>query len=268
MHYRTTKMKTELRTITPHWAKKTLDEKNIGNRPMNKKHVTALAAEILNGRWKINGDTICLNETRLIDGQHRLAAVVLADKPIQSFVVDGLPSDVFDTKDIGKRRGAGDVLSILGHKNARRLGAALAMVDKYVTGRVESSATYSNTEIEGLIEKYPDLAASIQTQLRGSSLLPLSVFDGCYYLFFQKDQQLANIFVEKISRGTGLEEGTAWYALRERLVVNSISKAKLTRPYLMALCIKAWNHARAGTNVKYLRWREKGDAPEPFPVIK
>jgi hypothetical protein len=49
---------------------------------------------------------------------------------------------------------------------------------------------------------------------------------------------------------------------------NNISKAKLSKTYVMALCIKAWNHARAGTKVRCLRWREEGDKVEQFPVVK
>jgi hypothetical protein len=65
-----------------------------------------------------------------------------------------------------------------------------------------------------------------------------------------------------------LEEESPWYILRERLVANSLSKAKLTKPYMMALCIKAWNIARRGGKAKLVRWREKGDSAEPFPVIQ
>lgn len=78
----------------------------------------------------------------------------------------------------------------------------------------------------------------------------------------------ADEFVERVLRGTGLEEGTPWYVLRERLMKNSISKAKLSKPYVMALCIKAWNHARAGTKVRFLRWREEGEKGEQFPVVR
>ncbi len=138
-------MKAELKTITPEWAQKTLSEKNSGNRAMNRQHVELLAREMKLGRWKVNGDTICLNGSRLIDGQHRLAAVVASGVTIDSFVIEGIPCDVFDTKDIGKRRSGGDTLGVRGEKNAYRLAAALVMIDKYMTGRAEKAVTYSNT---------------------------------------------------------------------------------------------------------------------------
>jgi len=261
-------MKANLMTITPEWAQKTLNEKNAGNRPMNKLHVASLAKEMKRGKWKVNGDTICLNGTRLIDGQHRLAAVVASGVSIQTFVIEGLSSDVFDTKDVGKRRSAGDTLGVRGEQNACRLAASLVLIDKYVTGRSDLSVTYSNTEMEELLEKYPEARNSMQTSYSTKGLILPSVLDACHYLFSRKDPVLADEFVEKVLRGTGLEEGTPWYVLRERLVGNSLAKAKLSRPYLMALCIKAWNHARAGSKVRFLRWRETGEAPEQFPVVQ
>jgi hypothetical protein len=261
-------MKANLMTITPEWAQKILNEKNAGNRPMNRIHVESLAKEMKRGAWKVNGDTICINEDRLIDGQHRLAAVVLSGVSIQTFVVEGLASDVFDTKDVGKRRSAGDTLGVRGEQNACRLASCLVLVDKYMTGRADKSVSYTNTEMEELLEKYHEARESLQTSYKAKGLILPSVLDACHYLFSRKDAALADQFVEKVIRGIGLEAGTPWYALRERLMGNSLSKAKMSKTYMMALCIKAWNHARAGTSVRFLRWREKGDAIEQFPVIK
>jgi len=132
-------MNVKLTTVTPEWAEETL-KKNIGNRPLNVQHVDKLAKEMTNGRWKVNGDTICLNGSRVIDGQHRLHAVVQSGITIETLVVEGLSSDVFDTKDVGKRRSAGDTLGVAGEKNACRLAAALILIDKYFTGRVEKAS--------------------------------------------------------------------------------------------------------------------------------
>ena len=261
-------MKVELKTITPALAECILSEKNHGNRPMNRLHVDHLAKEITGGRWKVNGDTICINGTKLIDGQHRLAAVVQSGIAIQSLVVEGLPSDVFDTKDVGKRRSPGDTLGVRGEKSAYRLAASLVLIDKYMTGRADRSVRYSNTEIEELLEKYPEARNSLHTSVCVKGMMPPSVLDACHYLFSRVDQEMADDFVTKVVRGTGLQEGDPWYVLRERLVKNTLSKSKLTKPYTMALCIKAWNHVRAGSKLRYLRWRENGDASEPFPLVR
>jgi hypothetical protein len=262
-------MKAELRTITPAWAKQMLEERNTGNRAMNRMHVEALAKEMKCGRWKVNGDTICVNASRVIDGQHRLAAVVSSGVTIQSFVVEGLPSDVFDTKDVGKRRSAADTLGVRGEINSYRLAACLIMIDKYVTGRADKQVTYSNTEVEELLQKYPGARNSLQTKANvGGGIIIPSVLDACHYLFSAKSPEMADEFVKKVLRGTELKEGDPYYLLRERLMRNSLAKAKLAKPYMMALCIKAWNHVRSGTSCRVLKYSEEGSAAEPYPVVR
>jgi hypothetical protein len=261
-------MKAELRIITPEWARKVLDELNPKNRAINAKHVAKLAEEMRAGRWKVNGDAIRFDLYGLLaDGQHRLAAVVLSGITIQSFVVEGLASDVFDTIDSAiKVRSPGDMLGIHGELNAYRLASVLAMVDRYMTGRGDKVVDYTNTEIEALLHKYPGVRASLQLASKARGLMPPSLLDTCHYIFSQKDKLMADEFVVKVIKGTGLAEGDPYFVLRSRLVSNSIAKASLSKPYILALCIKAWNFTRKGMRVRNLRWRDAGKGTEAFPV--
>lgn len=264
----TNKIKAELMTITPVWAARMLETKNIGNRSMKLSHVDSLAREITAGRWKVNGDTICFNGDRLIDGQHRLAAIVKAGVAVQSLVVEGVASDVFETKDTGVRRSAGDTLGCHGETWANRLAAMLALVDRYCTGRMALSFSYSNSEVVLLLAKYPGARDAIHSLAKKGYLAPPSVIDACHYLFGRKDPQLAASFMDKILRGSGISEGDPEYVLREKLVLNSLSTAKLSKNQIMAMFIKAWNAAREGRKISLLRWVEKGDHAEPFPIIR
>ena len=260
-------MKAELKTITPEIAAKML-EANTSNRPLTEANVAGLVKEMKGGRWKVNGDMIRFSDSNIIiDGQHRLYAVVRSGITIQSWVMDGLPSDVFDTIDVGKRRSAGDTLGCRGEKNACRMAAALIMIDKYMTGRVEKSVQYSNTEVEGLLGKYPDVRESLMTTMNGKGLLLPSVLDSCHYLFSKKDPVMTEVFMEKILKGVGLEEGDPWYVLRERLLTNSIANAKLSKAFMMALCIKAWNAARQGKRITKLQLNLVDGKMGVFPVV-
>jgi len=260
-------MKAELKTITPEIASKML-EANSSNRPLNEANVAALVKEMKGGRWKINGDMIRFSDSNIIiDGQHRLHAVVRSGITMQSWVMDGLPSDVFDTIDVGKRRSAGDTLGCRGEKNACRMAAALIMIDKYMTGRLEKSVQYSNTEVEGLLAKYPDVRESLKITLNGKGLLLPSVFDSCHYLFSKKDPVMTEVFIERIFKGVGLHEGDPWYVLRERLLTNSIANAKLSKAFTMALCIKAWNAARQGKRITKLQLNLVDGKMGVFPIV-
>lgn len=260
-------MKTKLKTITPEIAAEMLS-RNKNNRKMNEKHILSLIKEIQEGRWKINGDNIRLNTCgNIIDGQHRLHAVVRSGITIQTWVMDGLSNDVFDTIDVGKRRSSGDTLSCRGETYAHRLAALLIMIDKYNTGRVEKNISYSNTEVECLLAKYPDARESLHGGLNKALLRP-SVLDSCFYFFRKKDPEMAKIFIDRILKGIGLQIGDPWHVLRERLIANSLSPTKLSKALSMALVIKAWNHARAGNRISRLQLNLVDGLMDPFPMIQ
>ena len=263
----TKKMKVTNKEITPAIARIML-ERNTGNRLVNQEHVRTLTREMLLGRWKFNGDTICLNGDRLIDGQHRLLAVVASGVTIETLVVEGLPSDVFDTKDIGKKRTAADTLSVRGETQCRNLAAALVVVDRYMTGRVGKKQTYTNTEVEDLLSKHPEARRSIRLCKETKKLIPLSVLAGAHYLFAKKDESLADIFVHQLISGSGISAGQPVYVLRERLLQNSMAKARLSPDYIFAITIKAWNATRAGKPVRALKFCEDGVSAEAFPVVQ
>ena len=120
----------KLETVTPERAAVLL-KGNTHNRSVNANYVQTLAREMTEGRWKVNGDSIRMNGSTLIDGQHRLTACILSGQSFDTLVLTGLESDVFDTIDNGRKRTAGDVLSITGEKNATTMAAALSVVARY-----------------------------------------------------------------------------------------------------------------------------------------
>lgn len=258
-------MNIRVETITPERATQILATQNTGNRTISRRHVAVLAEEIKAGRWKLNGDTICFNGSRLIDGQHRLSAIAASGIPVESLVVYGLSDDVFETKDIGKRRSSADTLSHMGLKNATRTSAALVMLDRYYTGRINDRLTYTNSMIVELLERYPDVHKSIHLGDNIKGLIPPSVLDACHYIFSALNADEADRFSAAIMYGAGISEGHPYHVLRERLIKNSMSTAKLPKPDIMALCIKAWNATRSGAKVRRLVVPTAGGT-EPFPV--
>jgi hypothetical protein len=249
--------------ITPEVAESLL-LLNTRNRPISKPHVTRLIEELKTGRWKVNGDTIKISKTnKLLDGQHRLTAVVKSGISIYAFVIRDLDDDVFDTIDIPKVRSAGNTLSLAGEKNATRIAAALIVVDQYRSGDIiKLTKKYGNRVVLELLAANPLIRDSIQVKhhvVRHANLIPPSVMDACHYLFSLKDRALADEFIEAMIEGS--TKGTPWHMLRERLVANATSKANLPRNYIMALCIKSWNSARTGKKLGVLKWCDDEDFP-------
>ena len=260
-------MNTTWKTITPELANEWLAS-NDRNRPVKQNHVRNLAREMQEGRWKENGETIKRNGTTLIDGQHRLLACIRAKTSFRSLVVEGIDSDVFDSIDSGICRSGSDTLAVLGEKNTKRLAASLIIVERYMTGTMETGTRkFSNSEIENLLLKYPKIRESVRRSDFNTRLVPPSLVSALHFLFSQKDAHLADLFMQKMLKGNELEEGDPVYVLRERLVRNSLEKAKLSPVYISALIIKAWNFMRNGQRIYHLRYRERGDSRETFPLI-
>jgi hypothetical protein len=96
--------------VTPDQAIQWL-EGNTHNRPVNQAHVYRLAREIKAGRWRLTHQGIAFDtDGLLIDGQHRLWAVVEAKLPVVTRVYFNESPDNRLVLDSGQRRSNLDIL--------------------------------------------------------------------------------------------------------------------------------------------------------------
>ena len=105
----------EKRTITPNFAKQILEERNVTNRPLNRGRVLKYAREIIAGQWKVTHQGLAFDwDGNLFDGQHRLAAIVEAERPVEMMVAFGMDPEAMIAVDEGRPRSTKDVANILG----------------------------------------------------------------------------------------------------------------------------------------------------------
>jgi hypothetical protein len=106
-------MKTEIKTITPKEAKRIIESCNIDNRRIRDNNVSWLAQQMKAGEWMLTHQGIAFSESgRLLDGQHRLLAVIQADVPVKFMVTQGLDENAFRFVDCGERRSLSDLSKI------------------------------------------------------------------------------------------------------------------------------------------------------------
>lgn len=249
--------------ITPAKARVYLAGNTI-NRPLSPKHIEYLASEIRAGRWQLNAETIKFNGSRLLDGQHRLHAVVKSGIPIVSIVARGLEEDSFHTIDTGKKRSAADTLSIAGEKSSTRVAAALALIDALEKGQTKNFSSVSGAKALALLDEHSEIRRSVWAYQGPKTLLKPSVAIALHYLFAKNDRDLANEFFQNLRSGSGLSEGDPVFTLREKLIANSVGNSRLLHETVMACTIKAWNALRQGATVKRLTYRPDS---EKFPEI-
>jgi hypothetical protein len=88
-------IKTEMVVVTPEMASKFL-ENNHGNRRLVKRHIAEIRDAILVGEWVTHHQGIAIDGNgRLLDGQHRLAAIVAANTGVSMLVSYNVPETAF-----------------------------------------------------------------------------------------------------------------------------------------------------------------------------
>jgi len=97
--------------ITPAHAEKWL-EMNTGNRRIRPSHVRHLAKQMEQGRWMLSPEPIVFSPRRLLDGQHRLSAVLMSGCTIEASVALVQNEDVFRVLDQGVNRNNSDLTGI------------------------------------------------------------------------------------------------------------------------------------------------------------
>lgn len=86
---------------------------NTHNRPVKQQHVERLARDMKAGRWRLTHQGIAFDTTGLlIDGQHRLWAVIEANVTVKLRVFFNEPPENRHVLDTGERRSNLDVLAI------------------------------------------------------------------------------------------------------------------------------------------------------------
>lgn len=114
--------------LAAHWL-----QNNFVNRPMSDDVVAAYARDMHNGAWVATNQGIAFNDAdHLIDGQHRLAAVIMCGRTIKMMVTFGLPSKIegsemttMDAVDRGRTRSVADQLKI---QHGLKSGSAIAAI--------------------------------------------------------------------------------------------------------------------------------------------
>lgn len=235
--------------IGPATAKRFL-EQNIGNRKCSEPVVAKYAKAILAGEWLMNGETIKFDDQeRLLDGQHRLRAVIRANTAVEMCVVRGLPGKAFKTLDQGKARKASDCLYILKYKNPHALAAAGRMMFAYERqwpGKTNSFRPVSNDELLETIKRHPGLVKSADAYMRKpffTKLIPHSVGMLAFYLAGKVNSTLAAQFFVELAGGK-YEADKPDYpprVLRDQLTKTSLEYIKPNTTTKLAWVIQSWN---------------------------
>lgn len=267
-------MYSKIQSISPKDAVLWLDTKNGHNRPISQTTVERYTQEIKAGRWKVNGQPIIFGKSgQLLNGQHRLKAVVAANKAIETLIVWGVEDNTFDTIDDGNKRSLGDVFAVSGEVHPNLLSAGVRFLWVYATGQVATRDLRKGTIatkpiLEETLKKHPGMRQSTKfysliKSRPGGLLISAGMAIGLHYLFCLVDESKADEFFSTLQSGIGLQEGHPILALRARLIAGKKeSSSHLTNLAVYFYAVTTWNAFASGQPLRRLAFVQDTPPPE------
>ena len=264
--------------LTPKKANELLAH-NTHNRKVAQAKVNLWAEAMKRGEWRLNGEAIKISaDGTILDGQHRLYAVVQSGVTIPILLITGLPRQSQETMDTGKSRSLADVFTLRGEKNAVLLAAVVSGLVKYERWGVQSAFVTSsgwpvtNGQAIQWLDDHPDVRASVNVArgIADHSYVTGKIAGILHYRFTHIDTEDGEDFFEKLDTGAGMDAGHPILALRKQLKLIHDDPTQGYNPRRIGgLVLKAWNKYRAGdTNVKLLKFTVGGAHPDQLPEAR
>ena len=262
----------EKELITPSKAKTYL-EANTNNRNIKDRHVLKLSNEMKSGRWKQDtAETIKISKTgRILDGQHRLMAVIQSGVSTYFHVAKGLNEEVFDVIDTGSNRSAADVFKINHAKYESTLPSIIQTSKIISRGKRDSRQSYDKLTNSELLEIYQSdpiywnevARLTVSWYDAFSKILTPSLIGGFYSYLSDINESKAKQFFNELTSGNNISNETI-NVLRKKLIQDKLSQHKMNKDLKMIFIIKTWNAFITNKNVKLLKFDAEN---EEYPSI-
>ena len=280
--------------IEPDTAKFILEQPFEGNglvqqRDVTKGAVNYYASEMNEGRWMAEEcSPIKLTENlSVVDGQHRLRAVLQSNASITSAIALGVPSKAAIPDSVNPKA-ISHILKMAGEKNCSTLAGVLRfqwhreefgwriVYTRSSAAVGTKSSKMSTTMVLPFLEQHPTIREDVRwarSRIRsfapmGFSAIPLAFLA---YVTRNLDADLSGEFLAKFAHGSAMETDHAILQTRNCLLkmkdqLTRAGTGQANQSIVLATAIQAWNWFVLGTapkNVKpYNPARQKG-WPEP-----
>ncbi|MBO1076146.1 hypothetical protein [Roseomonas marmotae] len=241
-----------IETITPQIAEAYLTH-NTRNRKIVAAHVDAIARDIRAGNWMMNAQPICFaRDGRLLNGQHRLSAVIQAGEPIEVPVMRGLPEEAYATYDIHAKRGPqlGSAFENFGDKPLVAAAAVLLWKRELKPSGVRN-AKPTPAEVMKIVEQHPRL---LEMRTFGRKMIEFgrgSVLAYAAYCIERDDPELGRIFLDRFETGADLPRGHLILELRKRMQI--LRRERTSQDEQLKEVLGAWARFKENPDLERLK---------------
>lgn len=230
--------------------------RNTNNRPLREGRIVTMARDMANDTWAYTGEAIKFSTTgRLIDGQHRLAAVVKSGTTVKMLVVLDLPDEAQVYMDAGARRTAGDALAFRGETNSMLLAATCRFAINFERKATGTRDSVSHAETLDWLTEHPDIRRYIGMTKKYQSRIDMkpSVFAYALWRLHAIDETDATAFLAAIVEMRSLGSGDPIYTLLQRFRTARRNRESLTPSTELTFIFRTWNAMRKQQSLKILK---------------
>lgn len=258
-------MKLEIVTMTPNWAHQILTEQNIKNRHMRPSVVRRYARAIAAGQWKLTQQGVAIGSNGvLLDGQHRLAAIVEAGQPVEIALATDCDPSIFTVMDTGCSRKAADVLQMEGVGDPTTVAAGLKLYilnerhpDKIWSGQQLRLPSHSDIEVLNR-QRFENVAwaSSLATSAyRGCKRINKSACVAFTLLALDAGwpESTVESFCKKLGNGAGLADTSPILRFRTFLINDVVRRGGGNTQIHLACLIKTFNYWNEDAALKLFR---------------
>lgn len=261
-----------LTDVTPAAAEQLLG-RNSRNRNVRQATVDAYARDMTAGNWLVTGESIKVaTNGDLIDGQHRLLAIVKSGVTVQMFVAKGIELEAMRVVDTNVKRSSADMLKLDGHPNYVTLASAtrFAMTvstDRPVESRNQSKAV-TNLEVAEFVAENADLADAVAAVLhyRNTIDIPPSITAVAWWQLVRVDSEACEVFFSSIANNATGGAKDPRNTLIQRLASARRSNERLPQTGQLSMIYRVWNAWRKGTDLASLKLYGPGGGLVPIPT--
>lgn len=253
----------KLVTVTPELAQEWLaDNKN--NRILRDRKVKTYAEAITAGDWQLTGETVKFDSSgRLIDGQHRLHAVVHAGLPVKMFVVAGVDAEAQLVIDTGMKRTPGDAVRFAGYSSSNNLASLARNAILWETGAFKHAfqgvpnREVTNPQVVEWIDRNDSEALEAIAQgkplAKGLRPMPLSVAALVTLILRRVNTEQAAVFTDRIIQMQTKGTGDPIHALVKRYRKIAEERERVSVAGHLFIVFRAWNAWRDGQQLRMFR---------------
>ena len=253
--------------LDPKKAKELFESNADNQRNVKPANLRKIEGAIRSGKFALNGESIIRSETgRLLNGQHRVIAVMNTGIGVWTVLVEGVSDDCFATMDSGSSRSMADVCRIAGDGDVNNLSATIQRLAEYMEGadKIGLSIPFSHAQLWDVREVAQGVENSISAVRKSHRFVSISRAAWLHYVGQQECPAACEQFFQWLGDTSNTKKPDAIYLLQKRGADAKLKKAPLPLREQMAILIKAWNAFVEDKPISVLRWSER----EAFPQIR